>query len=647
MVVSGAVGLMKQFGGEWAKPVVLRNMKVVLDVTDGLFWLVRRPFLSGGRRIDLMGSDFVALCAFYRDFIERLLEHQVRLIVVYDGGRIDESRGDIASKRRQLGQSYYGQIRALSNRHLALQMRRAALPKLANNAVKEVLGEFLDELEDVQQCTYEVYPLLSHLADLHQCPVMTSLGDFIFTHLPESKFGHIWLEDLDIPSARSKPMTCQAYSHLAMLKAFNIPSDCGPAMRGLYCILRDDFGSAHHEPVNRLLELPEEVEFRARPARVRTDRLVFVLEHWPRHLTSVEAIRLELLRLASSQRKRQKLASDFDAVMETFEEATNFGTASNHRHLLEDVDLNEAMTRREATADFIMSLRNTDFHRPLLEDFDTFRSTYSLQDRVKQYLLNRMGLKRLRLFDRNFAEMRRRELPALRQPVGPLTRSLLFDLFHFDEEMLAEVSNKLQVSLRVPPKDCHHLALLLLLARFGLKLGFRNTYDNEDRRPSAAQGSRSGGSTDVYQSRALRERFLIALVNSFVYHQIYGAQIEASRSEVPADIRVAGRRLDELVEEEVPTFEESSDELTYEQYIKPKHLVEMLNSTLRAYKELNSLYNFVGPNILVGRYYNGVLIYKIMRQFSENMRSSLLKLDEEEDEDRDEKGESLFDMLNS
>ena len=632
MGVGGAVGFIRKYGASFAQPIELSNQKLILDLTEALYWVVKDHLLSGGRRADLMGTDFVALCAFYRHFIKRLLDHQVRLVVVYSGGRAGEQHGQLASKSHHLTLSCRGQLQAL-----ARGQARICLPTLANNAVKEVIREFLGGLEAVRQSPYEVYPLLQELAGIHKCPVMTSHSDFIFTD-GLVDFGHIWLGDLSIPNDPSRPMTSLAYSHSRMLDSFNIPTSCGPALRSIYCLMRDDFASVHCDAVNRLLKLSGDLAFRRRPSNVRTRRLAHVMQHWPNWFTSVKIVRGELLKSGSGS---VDLGRDFDAIMETFIYNGEISRVLDVGFPSGEVDLMEATVRAEATADFIMSLRNTDFNRSPLEDFRTFRSTFSLQDRVKQYLLDRIGARSLKLFDRSHDTMRYRTLEPLQAPQERLTCESLFRLFHFDNETLDNVCQRLQY-LQMDANNCRQLALLLLLARFGFKLALRDTYDNEDlsgqglgHQPgsttSSSQGRQQAALLAEYLSEDFRSKFFVALINSFAFQRIHQTQGDTSPSEMPADIRVARSRLISLVNEGVSFHDVSS-----EAYIRPKHSIEMLNSTLRAYKELNSLYNFVGPNILVGRYYNGVLIYKIMRKFSANMAGMLLQLDK-----------NLFDILNS
>lgn len=294
-------------------------------------------------------------------------------------------------------------------------------------------------------------------------------------------------------------------------------------------------------------------------------------------------------------------------------------------------NLNEALTKRESSADFLTNVILTNFNRIGIEDIRTYRSTFSLQDRAKQYLMQRLGGKTgLQLFDRRRSEMNYRSLAPIDRLKNPLDQATLFALFHFDEKRLESVAFKLRQTIQLDADHSNRLALMLLLASFACRLVPRENFNNNPEDDSGSQsGSNSLGSDEHqrmmalrhYSQPATRTKLFVCTLNQYVYLQSRTNQGDQSRQEVPADTRVARDKVQSIIQQAPPERDDN--------YYTHKHLVEALNSVLHAYKELNSLYNYPGPNILVNKYYDGVVIFKLLIRYSNRLQGFLLNVDPE------------------
>lgn len=613
MGVAGTVGVLKKRGHLFSRPITLRDTKLVVDVTDAFYWFVKSNLLTRDRP-DLFGFSMVLLCSFYRDFFRRLRERNVTPIVVFSGVRMDEqTHGKLVSKHSFLVSSSRTALRNVAQKNFS---RLHSLPTLSSNALKEVINEL--QLDHVHQSPFEVYPMLEHLAHQHDCPVLTAHSDFIFTNVPR---GFVWFDDLRLPADSQTPLEGRLYLHQQMLDHFGCQRQ-GPALRSLYALLRDDFSAAHCQAVNHVLNLAGPMQLVPYHDRRKTQRLLHILQNWPQKLDSLDTVQSGLM---AAPERTSTLERDYKGLMQSFtcmEDPRQLG------------NLVEACTRRESTASFSMELtQNTSFNRmQTVEDLGTFRSTYSLADRAKQYLLSGLHKERLYLFDRRLDMEETRQISAMEGQKASqsgqieLDRDSLYWLFHFDESMLQSVATEL-LRLQIDPDDAKRLALLLMLARFGYKLAFRENFDNNNQQrptPGSQQnaGSQMGASPNqpvAKRYQEMRQQFYSSIVNSFVYHANH-QQGDTSRQEIPADIRVARDKMHTLVGAPRQGLGDT-------QYFTIKHLIEMLNVCLHAYKELNSLHNFVGANFLVNKYYDGLLMYQIMRRWSNNLAGYLLKVE--------------------
>lgn len=635
MGVSGAAGILQKYGKHFGQWQTVKDIKLIVDVTDGMHWFVKRNPLKP-ERSDLYGSSMVALAGLYRDLFKRLRERGITPIVVYNGGRVsEEGYGQVASKHQFMERSSRNALQNVAQRKFRYL---ESLPTLAQNAIKEVINEF--NLELVYQAPFEVYPLLERLARQHKCPVLTSHSDFIFTNNHE---GFFWFDKFELPADSTGSLRGCLYRHDQMVSYFSRTPVEGVAMKSLYALLRDDFCETHYNAINKLFNLNGIMQLAPRRNKLKTQRLLHILNHWPKHLDSAERVRSSLMAIPNRQ---VSLERDYRGIMESFTNDDDFSQSNLSKAFVpaEVSDFNKACTRRESSASFLMELRqrNTFNRLQTVEDLRTTRSTFSLADRTKQYLLSRLHEKSLNLFDRRRGDASFRVLRELQPSAGltdnradeQMTCSQLFELYHFDDKTLESVAGLLQ-ELHIDSENSKRLALMLLLARFGYKLAFRENFDNENRKlapkktsPSAAanmksESSSAGGvdasAASTYLTADKKLRFFSAIVNSYVYHSSE-RQGDMPGPGIPAEIRVAKEKMNSMTTEPMQGLGD-------EQYFTIKHMIEMLNMSLHSYKELNSLYNFVGPNVLVNKYYDGVLIYRLMRKWSNNLRGLLLVVD--------------------
>lgn len=671
MGIGGAVGLLKQNGNEWASYVELKNMFVVIDLTNALYWYVKKKFLNNNH-MDHYGSSMVELGALYRRLFYRLLERNVTPIVVLNGGTKSEQRfGPLASKSAFLRRSCSG---ALNNLVRCRASRSSQfydhLPELADNTIREIMVEL--KLEHVVQANYEVYPVLEHWAREKQCPVLTNHSDFIFRNAPN---GFIWTEELDLPEDSKQPFKCRIYSHDKMLQQFNLEPRHSPALKTLSVLLRDDFSNAYYDSVNYVLRLVNHpLAVTGRFGRILTKRLTHVMMTLSQN-TNFDSDQTVRSVLGSRQSfNRANMLRDYDAIYDTY--ATYYADFNEYEfaqcfinrtparaaadrwtrssgvsppaaqavHLTQQ-SLLEALTQREATAEFVSTLGGTTYSKTAIEDTSLFRSTFSLHDNCRQYLLDHtMGaqISQMRIFDRSYATLRDRELNRQglsrksatlgTEPTERLNRETLFNLFHFNAQQLESLATSLASHYGIDQDNANQLMLQLLLARFACNLMYRDHHSNAEdsvqkltnTRSSSLGSSGSDGASP--EGRALYERkkmFLTAIMNSYIYHA-RTSQGDQTNQDVPADIRVARNKMATIAVESAGIYPNGP---RHDEFYRIKHMIEALNSVMHGYKELNSLYNYPGPNFFVSKYYDGVLVYKIMSRWSANLQGFLLRID--------------------
>jgi len=619
---------------------------LIIDVTDSMYWFFKKHYIGNnwGRRVDLAGWSQVEFGAFFRQFLKRLMERNVKPIFVYSGARVNEKlHGTLASKSIHLETSTRATMRRLLAKNYTIQM-----PSLCLNALKEIINEF--GLDQVHQSCYESHFVMAQMAMKKKCPILSSHSDCIF--LP-SQYGFIWIDSLPDfgtwMNSSTTPIETFVYYNHRMLDYFRLDPMYSRPLTSLYVILRDDFATVHYHAINDLLKLPAHVKRGPQVQdRRKTKRLIHILENWPKNLTTFDVV---YQRLTQMPAVGVNLRRNFDGIWSSFDfreplgQVDNSFITDNFIPTLEIDDLNDALTRRECSANFIMNLRQkTNFTRLLVEDIHyTFRSTFSLADPVRQYLNAQMGLQmNPSLFDRHFTSLSYRDLVPIKMSQNArFTRELLFKMFHFDEGKINELANHLEGHLKIDLDNAKRLSLLLYLAFFGTRVAFRETLDNSPNTTKSRQTQQStktvqtdldsskssSGShrtkvspASIYMAQEFREKFYIALINSFVFHSTE-QQGDTQSRDIPADHRVMRKRLEELSIQALKLIDKHD-----ETNLPFKHMIETLNQTLSAYKEINSLYNFPGPNVLVCKCYDGVLIYRILSKWSNNLRDHLLPL---------------------
>lgn len=647
MGISGCVGLIRRHGPAFRESFTLKDTSLIVDINETMYWLVKKHYIgnNNGRRVDLAGMSMVDLGAFFRNKFKRLVERNVKPIIVYSGARVSEKLyGSLAAKCNHLESSSRAAMQRFSRQDFSIQ-----LPNLVMNALKEVINEFGFE---VHQSCYESHPVMAQLARKYRCPVMTSHSDFIFTHVPN---GFIWTDDMPLinewPKSPEEPIETFLYYQDRMLDCFKLDPVYSRPLASLYVLLRDDFSVAHYHAINTVLQL-NRTPLALGPIsrdRKKTRRIIHILENWPKRLTSFEVLYEQITNLPNVS---ANLRRDFDGIWTSFDTKESLSQMSgefikeNFAPTDRVEDLNDALTRRECSANFIMNLKQrTNFNRHFVEDITrTYRSIFSLSDRAREYLDAQLSLhQNPRLFDRRRSNLEFRSLAQMnltREQLKEATREQVFKLFHFEESQLDALADELRKRLHLDEDNGKRLALIILLARYGYRIAFRDSFDNSPPNRSAsshrashqghenersASGSASNKSTiiaDAYLQLEFKEKFFVALINSFIYHskEQHG---DTQRQDIPADHRVLRSKLDALQSQSLLLI--SRNDTNNLQY---KHLVEVLNQTLSTYKEVNSLFNFVGPNVLTNKCYDGVLIYRILTKWSNNLREYLLPLSE-------------------
>lgn len=624
MGVSGAKGFIDHKGHRFSRRTQLKDTNVIIDTTNVFFWFVKAQLLNS-TNMDKYGASMIDLGRLFWNLVACLKERNVKPYFVLEGARRSERNGAMVSKIEHMTQSSSSALWRLCNGRLS---QMDYLPSLAMNCLKEVLSESNLEPDQVHQAECEVYPALVHLANLHNAPVLTAHTDFIFKNVPA---GFVWIQELQLPRSRSQPLSCRIFSHQEMLSTFKLGPEHSGALSCLSVLLRDDFAAAYYPAVNRCLNVPGHLRIGPNVRRPgnKTRRLEHIVENWPRNLTDQNSVRANL-------RSHQALTGpnmlrDFDAVLDCYCQYKPFEESelaqsfqSRWKDQTSASQLREALTRRESSAEFLADALRRNINRTVIEDTTTFRSTFSLQDRAKQFVMGRLrDANGLDVYDRQYGQMSTRQLgpvpgQADSRPDGPT----LMALFHVDQAKLESVASRLRALHESDATTSNELALLLLLAAFARRLVPRVSYNNDRDEPSAASG---GGGLTRYSEPEIGRKYFAAILNSYTYLRSRTSEGDQSQTNVPADTRVARGKVEEISRNPpAPAFSSNDSN-----YLLNKHLIEALNSTLHAYKELNSLYNFPAPNLVINKYYDGVLVYKIMARWSGNLREHLLKLDDD------------------
>lgn len=533
MGVPGLLTLFKR-RQQWCTNVRLKETKLVIDMTDEMYWFVKSRLLSGQENnSDKFGMSMVKYGQFVRQFIERLRSAKITPIIVYNGARLSEKlHGDIVSKARHLEKSARVRMYLMTQRGHPRHLDHQIIPSVACNVLKQIVNEL--QLE-THQSTYEVYPLLVRLANENDCPVLTSHRDFIFANVRQ---GFLLFEEFD-PTPRhhqleSEIASGKLYKHQLMLGQLSRPQ-CGPALYCLNVLLRPDFCGRYFEVVNRMFKMPSNLKFirdntefvsNHRPKN-QPWRVEYILNNWPSGLNDPDSVRRTFEQHAREvfTQTRERVLADYDALYLSFSDANDRDNIVNllSEQLGPIVGLQDALTKRESTAPFITDILmgQTNIDRLRIEDLDTFRSTYSLADAVKLLLMNRGGNRRqaelpqphsppksLKIIDRQRSQLRDRTLNS----------SQLVDDFEAPDQMLYEVflfpshvaspslmrafirdsrqSAQQLMKISLAFKDefagmSEQIIVLLLLVKFATKLGFRDDYELPTRATSPTGRSRS------------------------------------------------------------------------------------------------------------------------------------------------------------
>lgn len=658
MGIPATVKLLKQ--SRWSESLRLRDCKLIVDVTEAMYWFIKKPlFEEYPYRMDRFGFSMVAYGQFMRRFFERLRQAQVTPIVVYSGARLSHKAGDLASKERYLEKS--SRIRQYKLNRYGDNLDDCIVPNLATNVIKQIIGEL--KLE-AHQAAYEVYPLLAELANRHDCPVLTSHSDFILTNVRRGfilgeQFPHA-TEASRVPSEIS---VSELHLNRKMLTSYGLEK-CGPALVALYTLLRQDFSGKYHKALNELFSyLPNNLKFIKDETLFRHGvrptpqpfirRLEYILAHWPKQLTTVEAIRKQL---ASTSYSSTELLREFDAIHASFSEPYDFAREiTNMAPQLtspQATSLQLALTQRESTALFCLDIlmRQKLFNRGCLEDMETFRSTYSLADPTRKCIMTRNQIYTLSLLDRQQDRLEWRNIAVANRDTNEaseLSRKRLVALFSFrsqieDAEGMDRLIGCIRLGRALNGQYCHELLVMLLIARYSLDNIASRSYDEQPRVSSqltSAASSDSGPLANLdmqkVKYRLFQEYFLVAIYNCFMYyafkhpeHSMLNLEAlnqdpslvdDAHDNSLLPKIRVACQ--------EIESNRILNPDKLRPHYIQIKHMIEAFNVGLQSYYELNALHEYPAVRLHLDRYYDGVLIFRLMDYLiKKNGQTSLLQL---------------------
>lgn len=414
-----------------------------------------------------------------------------------------------------------------------------------------------------------------------------------------------------------------------------------------------------------------------------------VLHNWPRELTDAGSVRRAFDQYATGlHSSSQKLIAlrEYDALLESFSLSSENISSLVSREFTQSVDLQVALTRRESTAPFVMDIlmSQTIIDRNRIEDLGILRSTHSLADPVRLVLMNRSRQTGgLAIFDRQYNSMQNRTI----RPASPTTAAgtpatndieapdqMLYDAFSFPgqissppnlrafiRESRQSANQLMKISLafkedsdRRGSSMCEQIIIVLLLVRFAARIGFQDNYDfppprsSSSRSPPPAQlaatksagnlqsaGSKSLSSLDKLKSddskyKTILPHYIRAVYNSIMYYSFKKGYLKDRLEEAELlrnDVDGGFFAKVSLAHEEIDGIFRRPADMSHRNYLQIKHLNEQLNSSLHAYVELNSLYNYPGPILSLADYYDCPLIYKICTNLMQSNRSNLLTIE--------------------
>lgn len=697
----------------WYTNLRLKETKLVIDITDEMYWFTKARLLTGQEKMDRFGMSMVAYGQFFKRFIDRLRQAKITPIIVYNGARLSELKyGPLVAKTKHLEKST--RIRLYKMRKWGPRLLDdQVIPSIACNVLKQIVTEL--QLE-AHQSTYEVYPLLVKLANENDCPVLTSHRDFILANV---KRGFLLFEEFDQQQHGRHQLESEIdcpklYEHKRMLTDLNIQPQNSPALYCLNVLLRPDFCGKYFEVLNRMFQMKYDLRFMQdntefienyrRSKNPWARRVEFILSHWPNELTDVDSVRRMFENKVNEVYKNQKAECDiamrdYDALLTSFIDANDRDNISTllPDHLGNIVSVQDALIRRESTAPFLTDclMGQANIDRLRIEDVSTFRSTYSLADPVKLLLMNKGRLQSLKVFDRQYSHLQWRDLKAMSSlDVQELVHGIeappdqmLYDVFLFPNQISSPSNLRayirdsrvrgqlMKVALafrdREPNREgppgsslCEQLIVLLRLVVYGFKLGFRENYDlpalkrsdsgSKSKSPNstkpasptavksigslqASRSSQSGSLTEKLRPtevkyRKIQLKYIEAVYNSFMYYCITRGYLidRLDQHELLCDTDSGGFFAKvNLAKEEIESNKiDKPSDVTHNNYLEIKHLNEMLNSSIHAYMELNSLYNHPGVVLKPSDYFDCVQIYKICSYLLQTSKSSLLEIEQ-------------------
>lgn len=606
---------------------ILKDTKLVVDLNDPPYWFFKkRPV--GQARTDKFGTNLIDICNFFRLFINYLLQFNVQPIFVYSGARLNKAHNsDLATKARHLEYSTRVSMVVL-NRYGARDFR---MTPLITNALKQVINEF-PQLPKPIQAQYETHPILHKLAEEYNCPVLTSHSEFILKNL---RSGFILAEEFPISqTTQSRGILIQNYYRNSLLLQHYRLENCGNALHSLFALLRPDVSGRYCDYLNTLLHLRGTelaIPFNDTtfvlgrpPIRTRnlTRRMRRILETWPKHLSTTEQVRRELVNISGDN---SRFLSDYDNIFRTFEECYDFSlsiisdplfvqpSALNNSQIHK---VNQALVDRCATANFLVHLLmgQTQFDNQLtIEEFSTQRSSFAAADPVRSFIIGRFGINSVQVFDRQYDDVAFRTLYALpdapNQPVGSRD---LYTIFRFPDyihnnEILSHRIIDFQIKLALKDDYAEQLVVLLRLTKYVFEL----------------ESSFGRNSLEVLATATYNCFMFYMMQNMNQRLNMYNLDNDPRLCDDSKDINyLPSLRIAKTEIEKLPQCNEYNP--NHRQF---KHVIEMLNRSIQGYCEVNSLYEDIIFPLKITEYYNGPLIYRIMLKLVQTKASGLLRLE--------------------
>lgn len=632
---------------------VLRDTCVIIDANDAMNWFVKSKLMrSSNDAMDKFGFNIVMYAKFVQYFFALLLNNNVLPTVVYNGTRLSESQyGPMVSKADHLEKSsrisHLLLMRGRLNKH-------DIVPSIAVNVLKRVVGKLVASGAPVRQvqAANESHGVLEKLANELRCPILTSHADFLLADL---RRGFMKLDDLVIPLIRPDLLRSSLPTHTQPIPQaiagtlycntdfFNANKLHGPVMKALWVLMRPDFSGRYFNHLNSMFELrgaeafiEDDNKFHDNPRRRRPfsspyDRLRAVINRWPSlRITDIGTLCRRLGRLD------QQMLRDFQAIYDSFTNTSEIDLPGNF-------DCNDILKNRDASASFLgdLLMSQTVFNRGTIEDKETYRSTFSIIDRIRMYIYQRAFAKatgQVRLLDRTQDSLAiRYAMPLLRQ----LNEEHIYELFHFPRQILtrADLQNLIQpIRIRTAFKSDYfeQVFVVLKLVRSSLLLAWKRSHSNDISSPEDAL---------AVKYKKLEPSFLRAVYNSVIYYLykdhlndafdlvaldrdpdlVQDPKAQPQREGFHSELRLAQEEINEKIYKKTNYYSEPN-------YFPIKHMVELMNQTLHGYCEMNAISNYSSVRLALDEYYDATLAYKItshILSLKSDSKSSLLELNQD------------------